>query len=368
MNWIPARPGARRRVTTALASAAVLGVVLAGCGDGGVDQAAPAGGTDRPARSDYSACLMVSSLGVADRSFNQQAWGALQSVASATGIQVSYLAQSGSIDYPQMGDQFVQQGCDLIVGMGFNTTETIERLAPQNPDIDFVLIDDVAGVDLPNVSSLHFRTDEASFQAGYLAAGMSKTGTVGVVGNVSIPPVELYLDGFVKGVEHYNQVNGTSVKSVGWDPAARTGTFVGNFTDANRARLLAESEMQLGADVLMVLMSGGGTEAVRAAGGPAAGRYLIWPDNDGCVSNEANCDLFLTSVLKNIQTSLTDVATKAVDGALPAGTYEGTVENGGVGLAPFHQADAAVPQALRDQLTQVGTAIVAGSVQTSAAG
>lgn len=362
MNWIPARTGARRRVTTTLATTAVLGVVLAGCGDGGVSETAAAGAADR---SDYSACLMVSSVGIADRSFNQQAWGALEDVSASTGVQVSYLAQSGSIDYPQMGDQFVQQGCNMIVGMGFNTTGTIERLAPENPDIDFVVIDDVAGVELPNVSSLHFRTDEASFQVGYLAAGMSTSGTVGVVGNVAIPPVELYLDGFVNGVSHYNEVNGTAVQSVGWDPVARTGTFVGNFTDANRARLLAESEIQLGADILMVLMGGGGAEAIRAAGGPETGHYLIWPDSDGCIDNEANCDLFLSSVMKNIRTSLTDVLTQALDGNLPAGTYEGTVENGGVGLAPFHEAEAAVPQELRDQLAAVEEAIVSGTVETS---
>ncbi len=307
---------------------------------------------------------MVSSVGVADRSFNQQAWDAMQEAHDKLGITVKYLAQSGSIDYPQMGDQFVQEGCNLIVGMGYNTTETIERLAPANPDTDFVLIDDAVSTPQPNVTSLHYNTDQASFLAGYLAAGMTKTGTVGVVGNESIPPVELYLDGFVNGVTYYNKDKSASIKAIGWDVQSRTGTFVGSFTDTNKGKLLVQSEIQQGADVIMALI-GGADEAIREAGGPSKGYYLFWPDTDGCISNSADCDILLSSVLKNIQVSLLDVTTKAVAGNLPAGVYEGTLANKGVGIAPFHDADGAVPQALKDDLQKVEASIVSGAVKTS---
>ncbi|MTD13214.1 BMP family ABC transporter substrate-binding protein [Nakamurella sp. YIM 132087] len=369
--------GRGRGLAGILATAVLL---ISACGDGGVTESTTTGAAaDSAATSassaagssgsaaapvDYTGCLMVSSVGVADRSFNQQAWDAMQQAQDTLGITVKYLAQSGSIDYPQMGDQFVQEGCDLIVGMGFNTTETIERLAPENPDTDFILIDDAISSPQPNVSSLHYQTDQASFLAGYLAAGMSKTGTIGVVGNVSIPPVELYMDGYVNGVKYYAEQKSADVKAIGWDTEARTGTFVGNFTDTNKGKLLVESEIQQGADIVLALI-GGGAEAIRAAGGPEKGYYLFWPDTDGCITNEADCDLFLSSVLKNIQVSLFDVVSQAVAGDLPDGVYEGTLANEGVGIAPFHDADAAVPQALKDELVKVQADIVAGTITTS---
>lgn len=379
----PARARRRpdRRRVALMAWGGALTLTLAACGDGGVTassagSSAPAtgsatastGGTANASSgaggADQTGCLMVSSVGVADRSFNQQAWEAMQQAQTELGMTVKYLAQSGSIDYPQIGDQFVQEGCDLIVGMGFNTTETIERLAPENPDTDFILIDDAVATPMDNVSSLHFGTDQASFLAGYLAAGMSTTGTVGVVGNVSIPPVELYMDGYVNGVSYYAEQNSADVKAIGWDPEARTGTFVGNFTDSGKGKLLADSEIQQGADVMLVLI-GGGDQAVRAAGGPEKGFYLFHPDTDGCITDEANCDIYLSSVLKNIRASLFDVLSQAVAGQLPSGVYEGTIANNGVGLAPFHNFESKVPQALKDQLTQLTADIASGKVTTS---
>jgi basic membrane protein A len=389
--------GFARRTTLTVSAIAVLATALAACGSGGTSSSSttPAAGSTSAASSAATsassaatsaassagsssaggttsgasllACLMVSSVGVADRSFNQESWDAMQAANKATGLKVKYLAQSGSIDYPQIGAQFVQQGCNIIVGMGFNTADTIQKLAPANPKIKFVVVDTVLGTAETNASSLHFGIDQASFLGGYLAAGMSKSGTVGVVGNVAIPPVELYMDGWVAGIDYYNKVNNKTVKSIGWDPKKKTGTFVGNFTDTSKGKLLTQSEIQQGADIILPLI-GGADQAIRAAGGPAKGYYMFWPDTDGCVSNATDCDILLSSVQKNITTALSDVLEKTVSGAFPAGTYEGTLTNKGVGLAPFHDADAAVPAALKAQLTQLAADIASGKVSTKPVG
>jgi basic membrane protein A len=389
--------GFARRTTLTVSAIAVLATALAACGSGGTSSsgsstpAATTSGSSSAATSASAAvsagsssaggatgvsstagantlgCLMVSSVGVADRSFNQESWEAMQAASKATGLKIKYLAQSGSIDYPQIGAQFVQQNCNIIVGMGFNTASTIQKLAPANPKIKFVVVDTVLGTPETNAVSLHFGIDQASFLGGYLAAGMSKTGTVGVVGNVAIPPVELYMDGWVAGIDYYNKTNSKSVKSIGWDPKKKTGTFVGNFTDTSKGKLLTQSEIQQGADIILPLI-GGADQAIRAAGGPAKGYYMFWPDTDGCVSNATDCDILLSSVQKNITTALSDVLEKTVGGAFPGGTYEGTLTNKGVGLAPYHSADAAVPAALKTQLTQLAADIASGKVSTKPVG
>ena len=64
---------------------------------------------------------------------------------------------------------------------------------------------------------LLFNTAEAAFLAGYLAAGMSKTGTVGTFGGLRSRPSTVFMDGFAEGVEKYNEDNGADVKVLGWD-------------------------------------------------------------------------------------------------------------------------------------------------------
>ena len=66
--------------------------------------------------------------------------------------------------------------------------------------------------------------------AGYLAAGVTQTGVVGTYGGVDIPTVTIFMDGLARGVAHYNEVKGTDVTVLGWEPgnpdaAIMTGTF-----------------------------------------------------------------------------------------------------------------------------------------------
>ena len=312
---------------------------------------------------DFSACLVTSSAGISDRSFNQAAWEAMTRAEDELGIEIEHLAQSGSTDYLTLGQQFVSAGCSLIIGMGFDLKEAISGLALAHPDIDFVLVDDTLNQATDNAVSLVYQSDQASFLGGYLAAGLTESGVVGVYGNQPIPPVTLYMDGFVYGVEHYNEVNDAEVEAIGWDPASQTGQFVGSFTDVNQGKLITESQLQEGADVIFpVALPVGTAAAVREAGGPDAGKYMLWIDSDGCAQSPEYCDLIVTTVEKKIDTSLFDVIAATVDGEFPAGEYVGTLANEGVGLAEFHDLVDVVPDELQAELEQLATDIVDGSI------
>jgi basic membrane protein A len=313
---------------------------------------------------------MISATGIADHSFNQSAWAAMTEAKSKLGITTKYLAQSGSTDYSTLGAQFVQAGCSMIIGVGFNTQATINTLAPQNPNIKFALIDSTLSTKATNAVSLTYQTDQAGFLGGYLAAGLSKSGTVGVYGNEAIPPVELYMTGYVYGVDYYNKMNSTSVKVIGWDPVKKTGQFVGSFTDVNKGKLITQAEIQQGADVVFPVagpIDAGTATAIRAAGGPKAGHYMLWVDSDGCVSNPDACDVIVSTVQKNIQPSLYDVISKTVNGAFPSGSYLGTLSNNGVGLAPYHNLSANVPTKLQDEITQLTKDVASGKVKVAPA-
>jgi basic membrane protein A and related proteins len=368
----PLRGRRRQAAVAGLAAAAALAVAACGSSASSSSAAsASAGGTTSAStaaggsHADFTGCLMISATGIADHSFNQSAWAAMTEAKSKLGITIKYLAQSGSIDFSTIGAQFVQDNCSMIIGVGFDTATTIDTLAKQNPTIKFAVIDSTLTTPEPNATSLTYQTDQAGFLGGYLAAGMSKSGTVGVYGNEAIPPVELYMTGYVYGVQYYNSVHHTDVKAIGWNPASKTGQFVGNFTDVNSGKLITEAEIQQGADVIFPVagpIDEGTATAVQAAGGPASGYYMLWVDSDGCVSNPDACGVILSTVQKNIQPSLYDVLDKTVNGSFPTGNYLGTLTNDGVGLAPYHQLAGKVPAQLSSEIAQLTKDLISGKV------
>ena len=316
--------------------------------------------------ADFSACIMISETGIADHSFNQAAWAAMTEAKSKLGITIKYLEQSGTVDFSTIGSEFVQDDCSMIIGVGFDTETTIDTLAKANPSIKFAVIDDTLTTPEPNAVSLVYQTDQASFLGGYLAAGMSKSRTVGVYGNEAIAPVELYMSGYVYGVEYYNKVHGTDVKVIGWNPSSGSGQFVGSFTDVNQGKLITQAEIQQGADVIFAVagpIDEGTVEAMQAAGGPKAGYYTLWVDSDGCETNPDACGELLSTVQKNIQPSLYQVIQKTVTGSFPKGDYLGTLTDSGVGLAPYHQLAGKVPGALQKEITALEQAVAAGTVK-----
>ena len=218
--------------------------------------------------------------------------------------------------------------------------------------------------DYRNLRGITFQTDEAAFLAGYAAAGVSTTGTVGTFGGIPIPPVTVFMDGFWYGVDYYNQENGTDVQVLGWDPATQEGLFTGNFESTDDGRALGESLMDEGADIIMPVAGpvGLGTAAAAQERGNA---FIIGVDTDMTVSAPEFADVILTSVLKNMDVAVFLTAESVVDDSYAGGIFVGTLENDGVGLAPFHELEDMVPQDVRDALPELIAGIVAGDIQTA---
>ena len=108
----------------------------------------------------------------------------------------------------------VDQGCNLIVTVGFALAAAAGESAEENPDIEYVSIDDAVDddfdgtTDSENIKPIVFDTAQAAFLAGYAAAGYSKTGVVGTFGGMNFPTVTIFMDGFAQGVDYYNEREG----------------------------------------------------------------------------------------------------------------------------------------------------------------
>src|SRR5690606_5219236 len=107
-------------------------------------------------------------------------------------------------------------------------------------------------VELPNAKPILFNTAEAAFLAGYLAAGMTETGTVATFGGIQIPSVAIFMDGFSDGINKYNEDNpDANVQLLGWDKEAQNGSFSGDFENQSQGQTLTEQFIAQGADIIM---------------------------------------------------------------------------------------------------------------------
>ncbi|MEO5723912.1 MAG: BMP family ABC transporter substrate-binding protein, partial [Ilumatobacteraceae bacterium] len=168
-----------------------------------------------------SACEVTDSGGVDDKGFNQTAYDGVKQAATEFGIKPELLESKSDADYTPNIDAFVKKKCSIIITVGFLLAPNTATAAKANPDQQFAIVDSPAVNDngtpsvttddkpLPNVSALLFATEQPSYLAGYLAAGMSKSGKVATYGGIQIPPVTSFMNGFLQGVNQHNKVHGT---------------------------------------------------------------------------------------------------------------------------------------------------------------
>ncbi|ARJ06040.1 BMP family ABC transporter substrate-binding protein [Cnuibacter physcomitrellae] len=336
-----------------------VAALLAGCASAPSDSSST--GT-AAASSDFLPCMVSDSGGFDDKSFNQAGYEGIIEAGDELGVKPITVESSGDTDFAPNIDQLISQNCNLVISVGFLLADATKAAAEANPDVNFAIIDD-ASIDASNVKPITFETSQAAFLAGYAAAAYSKTGTVGTFGGIQIPSVTIFMDGFADGVKYYNEQNGASVKTVGWDVASQTGSFTGGFAAGVEAKTAAQGLIDQGADVILpvggpIFLSAG--EAIRDSGKDIA---LIGVDSDNYDTAPDLKDLFLTSVLKGVKVGTEDVVKAAAEGDYSAEPFVGTLENDGVGIAPFHDFESKVPSDLQSKLDEIKKGIIDGSIK-----
>jgi basic membrane protein A len=297
------------------------------------------------------------------KTFNATAWKGVEDAVAEFNVEGKFLESQQQSDYEKNLNAFIEEGCDLIIPVGFLLADATVAAAEANPDMLFSIID-VGWLEAPNIQGQAFQTDEAAFMAGYLAAGVSKTGKLGTFGGIQIPTVTIFMDGFALGAAHYNEIHGTSVEVLGWDIGTQTGLFTNNFESLEDGRLMGEQLMDEGVDIIMPVAGpvGLGTAAAVQERGDA---YIVGVDNDWAVVNEAYADITLTSVMKFMDVTTFNAIKSVVDGTFEAGLIMGTLENGGVGLADYHELAGMVSADLQAEIDGLAAKIIAGEIATS---
>lgn len=336
-----------------------IGVValLAGCGQ------APdsAGGGSEGEAVDFLPCIVSDSGGFDDKSFNQSSYEGLVKATDELGIEEKHVESASEADFGPNITSLVDQGCDLIITVGYLLADATKEAAEKNPDVNFLILDDNT-IDAENVKPMIFDTAQAAFLAGYVAADTSETGAVGTFGGMQIPTVTIFMDGFADGVAYYNEQKDADVKVVGWDVESQKGQFTGGFDANETAKQTATSVINQDVDVLLpvggpIFLSG--IEAIKDSGKDIA---MIGVDADLYETADSDNSMFLTSILKKMMDGVYNIVTEAAKGNFDAEPYVGTLENEGVGIAPFHDWEDKVSDTLQDELDEIKAGIIDGSI------
>ena len=354
------------KVTTkkaAFSGLALLGatVLLAGCAS-----APEESGDDGGEAIDFMPCMVSDAGGFDDKSFNQLGFEGASQAADELGVELTKVQSDSETDYAPNITNLVDQGCDLIVTVGFALSAATVESALENPDVEYVIIDDAADndfdgeVDAPNIKPILFDTAQAAFLGGYAAADYTKTNTVGTFGGMNFPTVSIFMDGFKQGVDYYNEQKSKGVTVLGWD--GTDGLFTGGFEANDTARNTAQGLLDQNVDVLLPV--GGPIYQSAAAAIRDSGRdvALMGVDADFTETDPSVADLVLTSILKGIDVGTYEAVLAAGNGEFDPAPFLGTLENEGVGLAPFHDFESKVSPTLQAELDDLKAAIIAGDV------
>jgi basic membrane protein A len=324
--------------------------------------------TQAPAKSNLKVGLVTDTGGVNDKSFNQSAWEGVQKAATDLGVQVKFIESKQPTDYDKNIDEFATEGYNVIITVGFLMGDSTAAKAKQYPNIKFAIIDNsyfptkgsaacpdtvkdcYADGGLTNVTSLMFQEDQVGFLAGVLAAGMSKTGTVCSVAGVQIPPVERYITGYQSGAKWFN-------------PNAKTlNVYVPSFTDPTKGHETGLSEIGQGCDV--VFGAGGNTGNGGLLAASEKGLLAIGVDVDQYNTYPEVKASLISSAMKNVDVAVYEYLKTVVAGTDKAGAVTANLQNAGVGLAPFHDWESKIPDAVKAKIQEATDGLKAGTITT----
>lgn len=324
----------------------VMALVLAACGGG--DSTSGNTPTSDGSGEDVRVGLVAETSGFNDRSFNSLSLKGLKQAESELGIEGRAVSSAAVSDYVPNLTSLAREGFSPVIAVGFEMAEPVATVAKSFPDTTFAIVD-VSQAEIEgkpkNVLGLVFNQAEASYLAGYLSAEFVEEpgAQFGMIGGLSIPPVQSWMSGYSEGVKHANPKAGV------------LSAFSQTFADQAPCKQLAERQIAENTKVIFQIAGGCGL-GVYAAARTEPGVWYIGVDADQSFLG----DHVLTSAIKKVDVAVFDVAKEAQEGTLKAGTdLTFDLANDGVGLGPV---SSEVPQDVLDKVDQVEQQILDGQI------
>jgi basic membrane lipoprotein Med (substrate-binding protein (PBP1-ABC) superfamily) len=287
---------------------------------------------------------LVTPGSVADAAWNSGAFEGLQQIRDSLGLAISHVEARTPAEQDEALRAYAVQGYRLVFAHGFEFQDMAERVSAEYPGTAFIITSGrrVHG----NVAPLIFRLEEASYLAGMAAGGLTRSGTLGFVGGIELPPIEAAYQGWVNGARAVN---------------ARVVTrkvYLNSFDDAAAGREAALALIQAGADMFH-----------HNADAAALGLFQAARQHPGVYLFGANGDQSMLAQDRVVGSAIIDLprAFLLVARDVQAGTFRPKVEafglsSGVVRYDPNPALDTLVPAALKARMAAAADSIAAGTL------
>lgn len=345
------------RVLSVLLALVLLVAFVPGCATK-TDTSDTSGGTTAPKPS-LKAAMVTDVGGLGDKSFNDGAYAGLQRAEKELGVEIKVLESKEITDYESNIDQLTNAGYSPIFAVGFLMTDTVSKMATAFPETQFAGVDEFFDPVPANVVGLNFKEEEGSYLAGVVAglatkdsfdSKLNKDNVIGFVGGMDIPLIQKFEAGYIAGAKAVNP----DVKVI--------SLYAGNFTDQAKGKELGYSLIEQKADVIYAAAGQVGLGTIEAC--KDKGALFIGVDVDQYETVKNSGSVILTSMVKHVDNAVFETVKEAIDGSFPGGSIKifGLAEDG-VGLAPFHDFESKVPQAIKDAVEKARTDIISGAIK-----
>jgi basic membrane protein A and related proteins len=345
-----------------------LGLVAAACG-GGEDPAAQgdggASGCAAAADDETSVALALDIGGLGDQSFNDAANRGLQQAIEEGLVEESNTdlveANATGSNRDDNVVNLADQGCDLVIGVGFAFSEAIkpaegDGIADEYPDQNFAVVDGFAA-DAPNVTNLTFKEEEGSFLVGAAAGLKTQSDTIGFLGGQQgTGLIEKFQAGFEAGVAEVNPQAEVLVEYIGDSTAA--------FNDPTKGEALSAKMFDEGADVIYHAAGASGAGLFKAA--VEADALAIGVDSDqSLTASPEQQELILTSMLKRVDTAVYDTIKEVSEGEFTTGFQVFGLKEEGVDYAvnEYNDNDQLLSSDIQTELDTFKEQIISGDIK-----
>ena len=315
----------------------LLSVACAGGDSGAAGDSAAAG----PDTSAFRVALLTPGP-ISDQSWNGGAYAGLMLIRDSLGAQVSHVQTRTPADFEENFREYGARGFDVVFGHGFEFQDAAKRVAPRFPSTMYVTTSSNSFGD--NVAGISFSFADASYLAGVLAAHMSRSGTVGVIGGTELPPVKESFVAFENGVRRVN-------------PNARVLTaFIGNWDDVSAGKEQALAQIASGADVIFQNADAAGLGVFQAAR-ERSGVYVIGSNSN---QNAVAPAVTLGSVVIDLPHAFYAVASEVKSGQFRPRVVTFDAKSGIVELVLNPQLLPSIPRVAQATLDSVRAAMQSG--------
>ena len=241
---------------------------------------------------------------VSDQSWNSGAYQGLLRIRDSLGANVSNIQTKTPAEFEDNFRQYGAQGYALVFGHGFEYQDAAKRVAPEFPKTIFVTTSGTTTG--PNLAGLAFGFAEPSYLAGVLAAAVTKTNKLGVIGGTELPPVVESFRAFEDGA-HAVKPGITVVTS-----------YVGNWDDVSAGKEQALAQISRGVDVIFQNADAAGLGVFQAAR-EKKNVYVIGSNSN---QNSVAPDVTLGSVVIDLPLALLTIAKQVKTGSFQPGVIK----------------------------------------------